>query len=193
MLLASVWLLWVFGKQTGTAEVYMILLTLILMTATLQVYQASFYWKSIWRNTILLSIVVQFIAVALYFSPSSTSYNDDSFSYHKFDMHDLQNNLRNGQSVFVIATADWCVSCKFNERLVLQTKTMEDFYREQKIKVMIADWTKYDSEITGYLNSFNRAGVPLYVIYQNGKPKILPQILTQNIVENAILNSKEFQ
>ena len=70
---------------------------------------------------------------------------------------------------------------------------MEDFYREQKIKVMIADWTKYDSEITGYLNSFNRAGVPLYVIYQNGKPKILPQILTQkNIVENAIFEFKGF-
>ena len=48
---------------------------------------------------------------------------------------------------------------------------MEDFYREQNVEVMIADWTSYDSQITEYLNSFNRAGVPLYVFYQKVNQK----------------------
>mgnify|MGYP001383549831 FL=1 len=68
---------------------------------------------------------------------------------------------------------------------------MEDFYREQNIQVMIADWTKQDSKITKYLSSFNRAGVPLYVFYEDGQSKILPQILTNQIVRDAIGNSEE--
>ena len=142
---------------------------------------------------IFCSICLIFIAVSLYFSPSTKGINSVDFSYQKFNRQKLEQKINDAKDVLVIATADWCVSCKFNERLVLQTDSMEDFYREQNVEVMIADWTSYDSQITEYLNSFNRAGVPLYVFYQKGKPKILPQILTKDIVQSAIKNSKEFQ
>ena len=193
MIVASVWLLWVFTRQTGTADLFVVLLALILLTASLQLYQASFYWRAIWRRLIFCSICLIFIAVSLYFSPSTKGINSVDFGYQKFNRQKLEEKLNDAKDVLVIATADWCVSCKFNERLVLQTDSMEDFYREQNVEVMIADWTSYDSQITEYLNSFNRAGVPLYVFYQKGKPKILPQILTKDIVQSAIKNSKEFQ
>ena len=55
------------------------------------------------------------------------------------------------------------------------------------------DWTNRDSEITEYLESYGRNGVPLYVYYgaidesgQRPDPYVLPQILTPTIVINTI-------
>jgi thiol:disulfide interchange protein DsbD len=56
---------------------------------------------------------------------------------------------------------------------------------------MVADWTKRDEAITAYLASFGRSGVPMYVVYRPGhEPLLLPQILTQSTVIQAILPGK---
>ena len=191
MLLTSVWLLWVLAQQTSVADIFALLLSIICLTATLQLYQASFYWSKTWRRLILGIAIFQFILTAIVFSPVKISDDHHKFGYQKFNQEVLEKNIEKGERVLIIATADWCVSCKFNERLVLKTERMEDFYREQNIHVMIADWTKQDSKITKYLSSFNRAGVPLYVFYENGQSKVLPQILTDKIVRDAIGNSEE--
>ncbi len=193
MLLTSVWLLWVLAKQTSLVDIFALIIILISMTATLQLYQSSFYWSKLWRGLILMTAVSQFIVLTIFFSPVQTSNANPEFNYQKFNLEKLQTKINEGQRILVIATADWCVSCKFNERLVLKTSNMEDFYREQNVQVMIADWTKQDSKITKYLSSFNRAGVPLYIFYENGQSTILPQILTDQIIREAIGNLEEKQ
>jgi len=89
--------------------------------------------------------------------------------------------------VLVDATAAWCLTCKVNERVALKPPEMQQFFREKNITLMIADWTNADPEITKYLASFGRNGVPLVVYYPpQGEPKILPQVLTPSIVREAI-------
>ena len=53
---------------------------------------------------------------------------------------------------------------------------------------MKGDWTRQDPQITAFLRQHGRDGVPLYVFYPaNGAPPtVLPQILTQGIVLDAI-------
>jgi thiol:disulfide interchange protein DsbD len=54
---------------------------------------------------------------------------------------------------------------------------------------MKADWTNSNPEITAALAAFGRVGVPFYVIYPAGRanePIILPEILTEQIVLDAI-------
>ncbi len=54
---------------------------------------------------------------------------------------------------------------------------------------MQADWTNADPEITAALKRFGRVGVPFYVVYPAGKPNepiILPELLTQQIVLDAL-------
>jgi thiol:disulfide interchange protein DsbD len=89
--------------------------------------------------------------------------------------------------VLVDATAAWCLTCKVNERVALKPDAMQQFFREKNVTIMIADWTNADPAITEYLASFGRNGVPLVVYYPpHGEAKILPQILTQAIVREAI-------
>lgn len=92
-----------------------------------------------------------------------------------------------GKPVFVDATAAWCISCKVNEQVALKPADMQQFFRDKNITILIADWTNSDPEITKYLASFNRNGVPLYVYYApNAEPVVLPQVLTPSVVREAI-------
>ena len=78
--------------------------------------------------------------------------------------------LASGAPVFVDFTAEWCVNCKAYERLVLATEPVAAKFREKKIVPLKADWTDADPVITRALKSFNRVGVPLYILYRPGEP-----------------------
>jgi thiol:disulfide interchange protein DsbD len=101
----------------------------------------------------------------------------------------LSNLLARGEAVLVNITADWCLTCLANETVALETAEVQDALRKQGIYYLKGDWTQQDTEITRYLESFGRNGVPLYVLYRVGDPqqyRLLPQILTPGQVVEAI-------
>ena len=50
-----------------------------------------------------------------------------------------------GRPVFVDFTADWCVTCKVNERLVLDTEKMRQLFAQTDTAFVVADWTNITS------------------------------------------------
>ena len=81
--------------------------------------------------------------------------------------------------VFVYFTADWCLTCKVNERAALEQAEVVQAFGERGIRVLVGDWTRGDSEIGRFLERHGRSGVPLYLWYAPGaEPETLPQILT---------------
>jgi DsbC/DsbD-like thiol-disulfide interchange protein/cytochrome c biogenesis protein CcdA len=81
--------------------------------------------------------------------------------------------------IFLWFTADWCLTCKVNERVAIERETTRDLFRRAGVIAIRGDWTRRDPEITRYLDSKGAAGVPLYVwIDANGAETVLPQILT---------------
>jgi len=96
----------------------------------------------------------------------------------------LKNELAQDHPVFIDFTAAWCITCKFNEKTVLESGTVRDAFRRHGIVKLRADWTNGDPEITKLLQQFGRPGVPLYVLYRGhtGEPFVFPELLTKNIV-----------
>ncbi len=91
------------------------------------------------------------------------------------------------RSIFVDFTADWCITCKVNERGTLASDAVQQAFAEQGVVTLVADWTKGDPLITAALAQFGRNGVPLYLVYPNGgEPRVLEQILTQGQILNAL-------
>ena len=85
--------------------------------------------------------------------------------------------------LFVYFTADWCLSCKVNETTSIDRDEVRDAFRDGGVKVLVGDWTNGDPEITRFLESRGRAGVPLYLWYTPGKPpEELPQVLTPGML-----------
>ena len=82
--------------------------------------------------------------------------------------------------VFVYFTADWCLTCKVNERGAMASAEVAEHFRARGIRVLVGDWTLGDADIGRFLEAQGRSGVPLYLYYAPGQPQpqVLPQILT---------------
>jgi thiol:disulfide interchange protein/DsbC/DsbD-like thiol-disulfide interchange protein len=90
-----------------------------------------------------------------------------------------------GRPVFVNLTAAWCITCKVNERVALSSKSFRKALADHNIAYLRGDWTSQDEGVTRVLNSYGRAGVPLYLLYPADPSKdaiVLPQLLTEAIV-----------
>jgi len=93
-----------------------------------------------------------------------------------------------GRPVFVNLTAAWCISCKVNELVALDTAAVQAAFTAAGITQLVGDWTRGDAAITALLRAHGREGVPLYLFYpaQGGPPAILPQILTEGMLLRTI-------
>lgn len=109
--------------------------------------------------------------------------------WEPFSLADLQARVERGETVFIDFTADWCWSCKVNERTVLSTSAVEQHMRRLDVTTIKADWTRRNPEITRLLAKFGRAGVPFYVVFPAGRltePIPLSEVITPSMVIEAL-------
>jgi thiol:disulfide interchange protein/DsbC/DsbD-like thiol-disulfide interchange protein len=97
-----------------------------------------------------------------------------------FDEAKLAALRAEGRPVFLYFTADWCVTCKVNEKAAIERVETVDAFKAKNVAVMVGDWTNADATITRFLNARGVSGVPLYLYYPKGggEPQTLPQVLT---------------
>jgi thiol:disulfide interchange protein len=112
----------------------------------------------------------------------------DGIRWVSFSEAELQRLRQEGRPVFLDFTADWCLTCKFNERTAINTPAVRDLLEQKGIVPMKADWTNSNPEITRKLAQFDRVGVPFYLFYASGaeEPAVLPELLTEQIVLRAL-------
>jgi thiol:disulfide interchange protein DsbD len=106
-----------------------------------------------------------------------------------FDPDAITQELAEGRTVFVYFTADWCITCAANERLVLSDDRVQAAFGRGDVAVFKADWTRRDESIRLELARFGRAGVPMYLVYRAGaedEPIVLPELLNVDLVLEAL-------
>jgi thiol:disulfide interchange protein DsbD len=93
-----------------------------------------------------------------------------------------------GRQVFVDMTADWCITCKVNEKAVLDTAQFAALLKDTNTVYMVGDWTDQDAEISAFLDRFHSPGVPLYVVFPagGGEGKRLPQLLSESLMREQL-------
>ena len=171
------WLLYVLHSQSGIKYV------MILMVVLLMLVMCIWLLKNVIRLT--ARIVIMCILVLICYMPFYFDNLNNALQYKEFSTVKLEEVIEQHKGVFVYATADWCLTCKYNEINVLQDKKFINFIKENDIIVMKADWTNKNKEISAYLDKFGASGVPHYTLYNTrGESKILPQILTVNIIDD---------
>jgi len=103
----------------------------------------------------------------------------------KFSEARLAQLRAQGRPVFAYFTADWCLTCKVNERVAIDTDAVHASFKAKNVAVLVGDWTNGDPVLGRFIEAHNRAGVPLYLYYPagGGEPRILPQVLSQSLLE----------
>jgi suppressor for copper-sensitivity B len=118
---------------------------------------------------------------------ASIASEPDSF-WQPFDQPAIAALVGEGRTVFVDVTADWCITCEVNKRLVLRREPVLARLGDPALVAMQADWTQPDDGIAAYLASFGRYGIPFNVVYGPGAPAgiVLPELLDRDAVLEAL-------
>ncbi len=186
--LTAVWLLWVVGRQTSIDVAAVIVAGVIFVSLAIWMSKLRTKGGKSMKNAPWSSLVAIILLLSALVAPLLTISKDREpplwIAYSPEKLNELRNN---GQPVFINLTADWCITCLANERVAFT----ENFYQalaDHNIVYLKGDWTNNDPKITELLNRFQRSGVPLYLLYPkgDGQPEVLPQILLENIVLEAI-------
>jgi thiol:disulfide interchange protein DsbD len=113
---------------------------------------------------------------------------ESPFFWEPYSPERLTSLRASGTPVFIDFTAQWCLTCKVNEKLALDNLAVKERFKALGVTAMRGDWTDGDVVISRALSGYGRSGVPLYVLYGSGagEPVILPEILTPGIVLGAL-------
>ena len=85
-------------------------------------------------------------------------------------------------------TADWCVTCQANKKSSLEIASVRQKLKDLNAVALLGDYTREDPRIAEELKRYQRAGVPLVLVYPAGdaEPIVLPSLLTPGIVLDAL-------
>jgi suppressor for copper-sensitivity B len=144
----------------------------------------------IWRGVpkaAAAACVAAFLIVPLAQSaPMAT--DRDGVAWRAFEPARIDAMVREGKSVFVDVSADWCLTCKVNEKGALATQEVRAILADPKIVPMKGDWTRPDEEIGLFLKSHGRYGIPFYLVVGPSAPQgiLLPELLSIEAVRDAV-------
>ncbi len=186
MLATALWLLWVFSLQVNQILVIFLLIGWLLLALNFWIFQKDY--KTI--NKVIF--VGMSIFSMIYFLPET----DDIETEQNLIIgsatewyEGIEDDLRNkNQPYFINFTAAWCITCQSNEITAFSKDGFKSLLEEKNIEYIKADWTNRNDAITRSLKKYGRSGVPFYVYWEPGfeNPKILPAILTDQIIKNNL-------
>jgi len=190
------WLIWVLSQQVSAAALLVALAGLMLIAGGAFLYgrmqrQGRAAWSAV-AVTVLALLLAPVSASSL--PPQDGPAQAKNTSGLPFDPYSAERvaALRaGGQHVFVNFTAAWCITCLVNEQVVFNDASVRAAFEGGKVAYVKADWTNRDPVITDALARYDRAGVPLYVLYPaagagEDDGQILPQILTPSAFLDAL-------
>ena len=185
---SALWLLWVLSGQVDSDTVILVLIGGLALSLSLWLLEKNTTEIKLVK-WILRGTAIVLIGFSIYIIPTSYSTKEEIFTKDEIYSEQRLRELRNSnQIVFLNFTADWCITCKVNERVALKTQKVQKILDSESINYLEADWTRKDEMIASKLEEFGRSGVPLYLLYPSkGKPIILPEILTEDILIKYLL------
>ena len=177
----ALWLLWVLSSSSGPAVSLAVGVLMIAAVVALALMSRA-------RLAVVAMIAFAFIAPQVLGTAARLERVSDDGLWRPFDRAEIPRLVAAGSTVVVDVTADWCLTCQVNKRLVIADATIAARLKRPDIAALRADWTRPDPAIADYLASHGRYGIPFNVVYGPGRPDgvVLPELLTVAAMVEAI-------
>lgn len=193
---SAIWIIWLLGRQTGVDGMAMILV----FSAVLGV--AAWIWGLVqfqsWSPRKLLGVATALTAIGVggtYTFPlearassEPTRVASGKIDWQPWTEEAVAAELAAGRPVFVDFTADWCLTCKVNEKNAIDTEPVREAVAKYDVAMFKADWTNPNERIRKKLAEYGTAGVPFYLMYSPSRPeraRPLPEVITSKMLVEA--------
>jgi suppressor for copper-sensitivity B len=186
----AVWLVFVLLAQVGTLGAMLVagcLASLLLLLWMRRRFGPSAKFGS-WIPLVSLASLALAVAIISPWTVTTTHTQVADVLWRPFDESKIDTLVRQGYTVVVDVTADWCVTCKANKMLVLDRAPVADEISQENVVAMVADWTSPSARVNEFIVRFRRAGIPLTVVFgpHAASGILLPEILTSDRVLAAL-------
>lgn len=187
----ALWLLSILAFQVNPASAYFLAALMALAVAIL--FVRTRLPAALRPAAVAAVVVLSLLSVAAPQVGNAVAQadQDNDEIWQAFDPAAIPTLVADGKTVFVDVTAEWCITCLVNKRLVLDRGTARDLLNDPDVVAMRADWTNPDDGISRYLASFKRFGIPFNVVYGPVAPNglTLPEVLQESVVIETFLQA----
>jgi thiol:disulfide interchange protein DsbD len=193
--LTAAWLAWVLTRQRGADAIGWWLFAAVLLAfaawAWTRARNTGHRWAMVAAALAALALLWPLRVIHTMPRPSTTSTlaaPSEGITPVPFSEQRLADLRAAKRVVFVNMTADWCVTCKANERAVFRSDGFREAMTSANAVYMVGDWTDVDPALTAFLQRYKAVGVPLYVVFprNGGEGRVLPVVLTGDSVREAL-------
>jgi thiol:disulfide interchange protein len=136
-----------------------------------------------WVGGSLVAAVVGWFAFTALFLQSK-------IPWQPFSPQALAQARTEGKTVMVDFSADWCLTCKTNLKLAVDTNAVHDLVTANGVVPMLADWTDQSPTIKKALNDLGYNSIPVLAIWpanaQGKEVIILSDLLSESQVLKAL-------
>ena len=182
MALTAVALAWLVWRRTGGEGLALAAVSVLFLSAAL-------WWSGrrqhrgrglVWAPALVALLLSVGVAASL---PQARAQASGGYG-ERFSEAKLASLRAANRPVFAYFTADWCLTCKVNEKAAIETNATKDAFKRRNVAVLVGDWTDGDPALGRFIEAHGRAGVPLYLYYAPGarEPRVLPQVLTPGML-----------
>ena len=187
LFLTFVWLFYVLSRQLSLQSFLLLLssfffLTLFILNFKLKNFKFSILSYSFLSLSLFFFIFQTGLGYVLKKEEAKIDKkNTSSFKgsgWQVFDEESILFDKKLEKNILVAFGAEWCLTCKFNERFFDQ-KEFLDLVKTKQIHLYYGDLTDQDPNIIRFLENYGQRGVPFYIFFKKDKFHIFPTLLTK--------------
>jgi thiol:disulfide interchange protein DsbD len=169
---------WIFGEFFQRGRKHKIIAVIIVLILLIGGYAFALEKELNWRTAIPETDVT-----------SSLKESADGIDWQPWSPEAVAATRAAGKPVLVDFTADWCLTCQVNKKTSIEIPSVRQKLKDIGAVAFVGDYTRTPNNITTELNRFQRAGVPLVLVFPknpDAQPIVLPEVLTPGIVLEAL-------
>ena len=169
---------WIFGEFFQRGREHKILAIIIVLILLIGGYAFALEKELDWRTAMLETDTT-----------SSLKESADAIDWQRWSPEAVAAARAAGKPVLVDFTADWCLTCQVNKKTSIEIPSVRQKLKAIGAVAFVGDYTRTPDNITAELNRFQRAGVPLVLVYPKNSDAdaiVLPEVLTPGIVLDAL-------
>lgn len=176
LLITALWLLSILLKITGAFFFFVLLAGLLIVFLFIKEFKSAFRWAL---------VAVLSLSLIWFSTAHSTSASLQSAHTQDLSIERAYQLPQTEEAYFLFITADWCLTCKYNERFVIETDWFQEFTTENQIAVYRVDWTNQDARVAEFLDQYDRVGIPFALFGWGEGFALLPELMTRANTETA--------